>query len=176
MAAKTFKFDLAHSRVGFTVRHMMFAKVRGHFATWDGELVLDPENPSASRVMARIETASIDTGVADRDNHLRSGDFFDVEEFPAIEFVSTGFERAPGGYKVHGNLTIRGTTNPVTLDVEDNGSGVDPWGQTRIGLTATTKLDREAFGLTWNQALEAGGVLVGKEVGVELELQAIAQA
>lgn len=173
MATYKFEFDPTHSQVGFVVRHMMFAKVRGQFDAWDGELILDRENPANSTVRATIQAASINTGVGDRDNHLRSPDFFDVEGHPTLEFRGHSFEKRLGGYLVHGTLAIRGTTKPVTLEVDDLGSGIDPWGNTRVGLAARTKIHRKDFGLTWNQALEAGGVLVGDEVAIEIDVQAV---
>jgi polyisoprenoid-binding protein YceI len=176
MAIKKWQFDNAHSQVGFSVKHMMFARVRGTFDEWSGEFYFDPENPAESRVSASIQTASVNTRNEQRDDHLRSGDFFDAENHPALRFESTRWEKIDDGYRVHGDLTIRGTTKPVALEVDDNGSGQDPWGNTRIGLTGRTTLNRKDFGLTWNQALETGGVLVGENVDVELEIQAIEAA
>ena len=173
MTVYNFKFDHAHSQVAFVARHMMFAKVRGKFDAWEGELLLDTENPSNSSVHASIESASVNTGVEERDKHLRSDDFFNTEEYPTIEFRSTAFERSSEGYRVRGNLTIRGVTKPLTLEVENLGKGVDPWGNTRIGLSVRGKVNRKDFGLTWNQALEAGGVLVGDEVAIEIDVQAV---
>ena len=173
MTTQKWTFDNSHSQVGFSVRHMMFAKVRGTFDDWSGTLSFDPADPAGSKVTASIEAASINTRNEQRDHHLRSGDFFDAENFPALEFESTSWEKTPAGYRVHGDLTIRGTTKRVALEVDDNGVGIDPWGNTRIGLTGQTTIHRKEFGLNWNQALEAGGVLVGDEVTIDLEIQAV---
>lgn len=167
-------FDSAHSEIGFKVRHMMFSKVRGAFRSWTGEFHFDPDNPAGAKTHVEIEAASVDTSNDDRDQHLRSGDFFKSEEYPHLKFDSTSFEKVGDGkLKLHGDLTIRDVTKPVTLDVEYHGKAVDPWGNDRVGFSATTTLSREEFGLTWNQALEAGGVLVGDKVEVELNVQAV---
>ena len=167
-------FDPAHSEIGFKVRHMMFSKVRGAFRSWTGEFHFDPDNPASAKTHVEIEAASVDTSNDDRDQHLRSGDFFKSEEYPHLKFDSTSFEKVGDGkLKLHGDLTIRDVTKPVTLDVEYHGKAVDPWGNDRVGFSATTTLSREEFGLTWNQALEAGGVLVGDKVEVELNVQAV---
>ncbi len=173
MARQTWNFDSAHSEVGFKVRHMMFSKVSGLFEEWSGDFEFDPDNPADTKVTADIDTASINTRNDDRDGHLRSGDFFDAENHPSIHFESKSTEKIdPATLKIFGDLTIRGTTKPVELDVEYHGKAVDPWGNDRIGFTATTTINRKDFGLTWNQALEAGGVLVGEKVEVELQIQA----
>ena len=166
-------FDLVHSSINFTVRHMVVSKVRGRFTRWDGTLVMDEKDPAGGRVDVVIEAASIDTGVAQRDEHLRSGDFFDVGRNPTITFKSTRVEKAgEGALKVTGDLTMHGVTRPVVLDVEYAGSAKDPWGGVRAGFSASTKLDRKDFGLTYNQLLETGGVLVGEtvEIGIEAEM------
>ena len=170
---KTLNFDIAHSEVGFTVKHMMFAKVHGTFDEWTGEFYYDADNPANSKVRASIQASSVNTRNDQRDDHLRSGDFFDAERFPTLEFESTRWEETDGGYFVEGNLTIRDVTKPITLEVDNNGSGIDPWGNMRIGLSARTTLNRKEFGLTWNQALEAGGVLVGDDVKIGIEVQAV---
>ncbi len=167
----TWAIDPAHTVVGFNARHLMVAKVRGSFTTFDGTIHID-DDPAASSVEVTIDAASIDTGVADRDAHLRSPDFLDVENHPTIEFRSTAVRADGDGYQVHGDLTIRGTTRPVTLDMEYLGLARDPWGNDKAMFTATTKIDREDWGLSWNQALETGGLLVGKQVTIELEVQA----
>lgn len=173
MTIQNWTFDPAHSEISFKVRHMMFSKVTGYFTEWEGEFAFDPENPANAKTTVTIAVDSIDTKNADRDAHLKSGDFFDAEAFPQMRFDSTSFEQVDGAdLKVHGNLTIRDKTVPVTLDVEYHGKGIDPWGNQRVGFSGKVDLDREAFGLTWNQALEAGGVLVGKKVEVELQVQA----
>lgn len=167
-------FDAAHSSVGFTVRHMMVTNVRGSLGTVSGSLNFDPENLAASSVEASIDVAGINTGVEDRDNHLRSADFFEVETYPNITFKSTNVELSgDDSAKITGDLTIRDVTKSVILDVEFIGQTTSPYGDTRAGFEATTKIDREAFGLTWNQALEAGGVLVGKDIKISLDIQAV---
>lgn len=172
----TWKIDPAHTAVEFGVKHMMFTTVRGSFGAFDGEVSLDLENPSNSAVQVEIDSASITTGVTDRDEHLRSGDFFDVENFPRITFRST---RVSGpivegeSFEVVGELTIRDVTRDVVLEATFGGTGTDPWGGTRSGFGATTKVDRRDFGLTWNQALETGGVLVGHDIAITLQVQAV---
>ncbi|RAL23841.1 polyisoprenoid-binding protein [Lujinxingia litoralis] len=173
MANATWNFDLSHSDIAFKVRHMMFAKVSGRFTNWTGTLEFDPENPGDATTSVSIETASIDTANNDRDNHLRSGDFFDAETFPTLEFKSTGFKTEGKKLLVEGNLTIRDQTHPVTLDAEFLGKVVDPWGNDRVGFSATTIINRKEFGLTWNQAMEAGGVLVGEKIEIEINVQAV---
>lgn len=173
MTIQNWTFDPAHSEISFKVRHMMFSKVTGYFTEWDGKFAFDPENPANGRTTVNIAAKSVDTQNAERDAHLKSGDFFDVEAFPNLRFESTSFEQIDGPHlKVHGNLTIRDKTVPIVLDVEYHGKGIDPWGNERVGFSGKVELEREAFGLTWNQALEAGGVLVGKKVEVELQVQA----
>lgn len=178
MSATTWNLDATHSQVEFAVKHMMFTTVRGRFAEVEGTVVLDESNPSASSVEVTIDAASIDTRVSDRDAHLRSGDFFDVENHPKLTFRSRRVEGSIGkegdAFKVVGDLTIRGVTREVVLDARFEGTGTDPWGNTRSGFSASTAVDRRDFGLTWNQALEAGGVLVGHEVKIELQVQAVA--
>jgi len=177
MSNTTWNIDTTHSSIGFTVRHMVFAKVRGRFASWNGALTLDPSDLTQAGVEVEIDAASIDTGVADRDNHLRSPDFFDVEKFGQLRFKSTQVE-ATGGerYRVHGELTIRDVTKAVVLEAEYSGQAKDPWGNQRVAFTAKTAVDRREFGLTWNQMLEAGGVLVGERIEIELEVQAVQAA
>ncbi|MGI6878648.1 YceI family protein [Microbacterium sp. gxy059] len=171
----TYVLDAAHSEVGFEVRHMMISKVRGQFAVKEATIVL-PENPLEATVTATADVASIDTGDEGRDAHLRSADFFDAENHPTISFRSTGVREASGGFVVDGDLEIKGVTRPVTFDLELGGFGVDPWGNYKAGATGTTTIDREQFGLTWNAALETGGVLVGKDVKITLDLQGALQA
>ncbi len=166
--------DPAHSSADFTVRHMMVTNVRGSFGNLSGTINFDPDNLGASSVDATIDVATVNTGVADRDNHLRSADFFEVEKYPNITFKSTDVEvTGDDSAKVTGDLTIRDVTNSVVLDVEFLGQGGSPFGDTRAGFEATTKINREAFGLTWNQALESGGVLVGKDIKVSLNIQGV---
>lgn len=175
--ATTWQIDPAHTNVEFVVTHMMFAKVRGGFNSFSGTLEQGDDGDLASgRFSATIAVSSIDTGNEDRDNHLRSADFFDTDNHAEITFESTEIERVSDtSLKVTGDLTIRGVTKSVTLDVTETGTGVDPWGNTRIGIQAEGTISRKEFGLTWNQALEAGGVLVGDEVTLSIEAQAIAQ-
>jgi polyisoprenoid-binding protein YceI len=174
--AGTFAIDPAHTRVGFVARHLMVSKVRGSFTQVSGEITV-AEDPLTSTVTVRIPAASIDTGVADRDNHLRSGDFLDVEKYPELTFGSTRvLQPSDNEFKLVGELTIRDVTREVTLDVEFDGVATSPWGQEVIAFSATTEIDREEFGITWNQALETGGVLVGKKVKIEIEAEAVRQA
>ena len=173
MAATRFSIDPAHSDVSFSVRHMMFAKVRGHFRKFSGTVTLDDANPSASSVEAEIESASIDTGSPDRDKHLRTPDFLDVEKFPKLTFKSSKVDGKGDRLSVTGTLTLHGVSKEVVLDVERTGSGKDPWGNERQGFAAKGSLNRKDFGLAWNQALEAGGVLVGEKIELELEVQAL---
>jgi len=174
MTQNKWNIDLVHSGVSFSIRHMVVSKVRGRFAKFNGVLNLDDDDVTRSVVEATIDASSIDTGTEQRDAHLRSADFFDVEKFPELKFKSTRIEKvSDDGYRVVGELTIRDVTREVTLDVEAGGRAKDPWGNDRIGFVATTKLDRKDFGLKWNQALEAGGVLVGDKVEIGLEIEAV---
>lgn len=173
MTLYNWNFDAAHSEIGFSVKHMMIAKVRGKFADWTGEFRYNPEDPTQAWVRADIDVSSIDTGNGQRDEHLRSPDFFDTSSFPQMTFESTDWRQVGDDFEVDGELTIKDVTRPITVYVESNGTGTDPWGNTRAGFSATAKLNRKDFGLTWNQALETGGVLVGDEVKIELEVQAI---
>lgn len=177
MPKTTWNLDATHSQVGFAVKHMMFTTVRGRFADVEGQVTLDAGTPGASSVEVAIRAASVDTRVEARDNHLRSADFFDVETYPSITFRSREVEgaltEAGDAFTVVGDLTIRGVTREVTLKATFEGTGIDPWGGTRSGFSATTTIDRRDFGLTWNQALETGGVLVGNDVKIELQVQAV---
>jgi len=165
--------DVTHSAIHFHVRHMVISKVHGRFARWSGAVELDLADPTRSVVNVAIEAASIDTQVVDRDNHLRSADFLDVAAHPQLTFASRRIEKAGAGYRVTGDLTIRGATREVVLEAEFAGTGKDPWGNERAGFSAKTSLDRREFGLTWNAALEAGGVLVGEKVEISIELEAV---
>lgn len=168
-----YEIDPAHSSIEFVVRHLVAAKVRGRFGDFAGVIDI-AEQPEASSVEVTIQTASIDTRAEDRDGHLRSADFFDVEQHPTATFRSTGVSARPdGGFDLDGELTIAGTTRAVRLDLTYAGTVSDPWGNTRIVFSAETEIDREDFGLTWNQALESGGVLVGRTVKIEIEAEAI---
>lgn len=170
------QIDSAHTHVGFSVKHMMLATVRGEFKQYSGTLEIDPSDLTRSRVSGDIEVASLDTREANRDQHLRSADFFDAEQHPRITFVSRRIERRdPEHYQVIGDLTIRGVTREVSLEAEYSGIHKDPWGATRTGFTVRGTLDRKEFGLTWNAALETGGVLVGEKVKLELEIEAVLQ-
>lgn len=168
------KIDPAHTLIEFSVKHMMFTNVRGRFGSFDGTLQLNEETSEASYVEGTIDVASIDTNEPDRDTHLKSADFFDVENYPTMHFKSTRIERdGDGRYKVYGDLTIKDTTREIAFDVTDHGRGQDPWGNRRGGFSAETTLNRKDFGLNWNVALEAGGWLVGDEIKVSAELQAV---
>lgn len=175
-AAETqWKLDPDHSQVGFRVRHMMVSWARGHFEKFQGTLVLDEAAPERARIDVTIDAASVNTNVAKRDEHLRSTDFFDVTRFPTLTFKSKRVEaRGDGRLDVLGDLTIRGVTKPVTLEVSDFGAPrKDPWGGTRRGATATARINRKDFGLVWNGVVEGGGVLVGDEVLLQLEIELI---
>jgi polyisoprenoid-binding protein YceI len=168
------KIDASHSSLQFNVRHMVITKVRGSFKTYDGTLELDPGTDGAlEKVAVVIDASSIDTSEPKRDGHLRSSDFLDVAAYPTIEFESRSIERRGDRYDVRGDLTIHGVTRPVTLDAEFQGQGKDPWGGERAAFSARTRINREDFGLTWNQVLEAGGVLVGTQIDIEIEVQAV---
>lgn len=172
----TFTLDASHSSVGFVARHLMVSKVRGHFAEFSGSITI-AEDPLQSSVEVEIAVASITSGDAQRDGHLTSGDFFDAEAFPTITFKSTKVTHASDeDFVVEGDLTVRDVTKTVSLKVEFAGVQADPWGGERIGFSAETELDREDFGLTWNVALETGGVLVGKKAKIEIEAEAVRQA
>ena len=171
-APGTWSIDPAHSTVGFVARHLMVTKVRGRFTELEGSVHV-AEQPEQSTVEARIKTASIDTGSPDRDAHLRSPDFFDVEQFPEISFRSTRVSGSGEDWTLEGELTVRNVTRPVSLAVEFEGVSGDPWGGQRAGFTARTEVDREDWGLTWNVALESGGVLVSKKIKLELDVQLV---
>ena len=170
----TYRIDPTHSRIGFVARHAMVTKVRGSFNEFSGTGRLDADQPSASSLELTIQAASIDTRNADRDTHLRSNDFFDMEQFPEIRFASTDVAVVDDTtFRVTGDLTIKGVTKPVSVDFEYTGTAVDPFGNTRIGLEGTTTVNRKDFGISWNAALEAGGVLVGEKVVLEFDVSAI---
>ncbi len=171
----TYVLDVAHTVVGFVVRHLMVSKVRGTFQDFAGSITVD-EDPARSGVEATIEVASVHTRDPQRDAHLRSGDFFEAERYPTMTFSSTGVRRSGDHWSVDGNLTIRDVTRPVTLELEFNGAIADPYGGTRIGFSAHTEIDREDYGMTFNTVLESGGVAVSKRVQIELEVEAVLQA
>jgi len=177
MSKRTWTMDAAHSEVGFSATHMMFTTVRGRFGQLEGTVRMDNESPEDSSVEVSIDASSLDTGVEDRDAHLRSGDFFDVENYPTLEFrsrkVEGSFENPGDAFSIVGDLTIRGVTREVTLQATYEGMGADPWGGTRAGFSAETSIDRREFGLTWNQTLETGGFLVGHEIKIDLSIQAV---
>jgi polyisoprenoid-binding protein YceI len=173
----TYTIDYTHSDVTFSVRHMVFAKVRGHFTKWTADVAYDAADPSKGSVTVNIDVDSIDTRDEKRDGHLKTADFFDAEKFPKITYKSTKVERAGDKkYSVTGDLTIHGVTKPVKLEVEELGGGKDPWGNQRVAFSGKTRIDRGDFGLKWNQALETGGVLVGEHIDVEIDVEAIAKA
>lgn len=166
------KVDASHSSIDFQVKHMMVSKVKGAFESFHA--IIDAENLedlSAASIAIDIETATINTKNEDRDNHLKSADFFDVENYPSIKFQSTSITKSGDDYKVTGDLTIKDVTKPVTFDVEYNGKGKNPWGVDVYGFEGETKIDREEFGLTWNAALETGGVLVSKDVKISFAME-----
>jgi polyisoprenoid-binding protein YceI len=170
----SWKIDPSHSTIEFTVKHMMFTTVRGRFESFDGTIEINSESLLASRAEGTIDLASIDTREEQRDAHLHSADFFDVENYPQMRFRSTPIEALGGNeYKVYGDLTIKDTTREVAFDVVSAGRGQDPWGNQRWGLSASTKLNRKDFGLTWNVALETDGWLVGDEINISIELQLV---
>lgn len=171
----TFDLDQYHTTVGFVARHLMVSKVRGSFTEVSGAITI-AENPLDSSVEASIKAASINTGATDRDSHLRSADFLDAEAYPELTFRSTGVKNLSGTeFVLAGDLTIRDVTRPVELKVEFDGFTVNPWGKEVAAFTATTEIDREEFGITWNKALETGGVLVGNKVKIEIVAEAVRQ-
>jgi polyisoprenoid-binding protein YceI len=171
IAPGVWTIDPSHSTVGFVVRHLMVAKVRGRFGAFTGTVTI-ADNVLDSRLEASVEMTSVDTGDAGRDSHIRGGDFFDVDTFPAMTFVSTSLEAAGGDYALHGNLTIKGVAKPVTFAFAFYGIATDPWGNTKAGFSATAEINRKDWGIEWNAALEAGGVLVGEKVKIQLDIEA----
>lgn len=170
----SYTVDNAHSDIGFSVRHMVFAKVRGHFTKWSARVSIDPNEPAKSALDVSIDAASIDTREPQRDAHLRSPDFLDVEKYPKITYKSRRIEKAGDRrYRVIGDLTIRDVTRETALDVEELGRGKDPWGKDRILFSAKETINRSDFGLKWNQALETGGVLVGEKVEFEIDVEVV---
>ncbi len=167
------KLDPSHSIVEFSAKHLMITTVKGRITDVQGTIYTDEKNPKNSSVEAILNAASLDTRTDQRDQHLRSADFLDVEKYPEIRFRSTGIQGNKQSFKLTGDLTIRDVTRPITLDVEFEGETKDPWGGERVGFSATGKIDRRDFGLTWNQALETGGVVVGNDIKISLEVQAV---
>ncbi|MDX6284893.1 MAG: hypothetical protein QOG53_378 [Frankiales bacterium] len=169
-----YTIDPAHSRIGFAARHAMVATVRGQFDEFDAVVHLDEEQPEKSTAEITIKTASLSSGNSDRDAHLSSPDFFDVEKYPTITFHSTSAERKDEDtYVLHGDLTIRDVTRPVSVEFEQSGTAIDPWGNYRVGFEGKTTVSRKDWGLTWNMALEAGGVVVGDKVKLEFDIAAV---
>ncbi|HYF61714.1 MAG TPA: YceI family protein [Herpetosiphonaceae bacterium] len=172
----TWQIDNSHSEVTFTVRHMMISKVRGRFNSFSGTVDFNEADPAASSVAVEIQVDSLDTREAQRDGHLKSPDFFDAAQFPTITFTSTRVEKVDANHgRIVGDLTIHGVTREVVLDTEYSGQSKSPWGTTSAGFSAETKINRKDFGLTWNQALETGGLLVGEDVNIAIELEIVKQ-
>jgi polyisoprenoid-binding protein YceI len=172
----TYAIDPSHSQVGFAVKHMMFSTVRGNFRVFEGTIVADNANPANSSVNVTIDASTITTGDVKRDEHLRSADFFDAEMYPTITFKSVSVDfKSPDDFKVIGELTMHGVTRPVTIDAEQTGEGTNPWGAEVAGFEGTAKINRKDFGLNWNAALEKGGVLVGDDIKISLELEVAKQ-
>ncbi|HWJ80839.1 MAG TPA: YceI family protein [Nocardioides sp.] len=171
-----YTIDTAHSRLGFVARHAMVTKVRGQFDSWAGTAHIDTANPADSWVKLTIQAASISTGTADRDGHLKSADFFDVENFPEWTFTSTAVSRDGDEWTITGDLTIKDVTKPVTIEFEEGGSAKDPFGNLRVGFEGETTVNRKDWGLTWNAALETGGLLVSEKVKLEFDVSAIRNA
>jgi polyisoprenoid-binding protein YceI len=174
LPAGTWDLDVAHSHVGFTVRHLMVSKVRGTFKDYSATIVTGAD-PSGSSVNATVQMASISTGDDGRDQHLRTNDFFDVENFPTMTFASTGVTGSGSDYEVTGDLTIKGVTKSVTFDLEVGGLQQDPWGNTKAGFTMTGSILRKDFGMEYNAILESGGVMVGDKVTIEIDVEAALQ-
>ncbi|MDW0118020.1 YceI family protein [Sporosarcina thermotolerans] len=168
----TWKLDASHTSVGFSVKHMMVSKVKGSFSGVEGTLEGNPEDLTGASINFTIDASTINTNAVDRDNHLRSADFFDVENFPSITFVSTDVVKTgEGEYDITGDMTMRGVTKKVTFEAEYEGTGVNPWGVQVAAFEVEGKVSRKEFELTWNQALEAGGVLVGDDIKISIDLQ-----
>jgi polyisoprenoid-binding protein YceI len=175
-AVGTYAIDPSHTELGFAVRHMAVSKVRGRFSTFEGTLVL-ADNPADSKASVTIDARSVDTRDENRDNHLRTNDFFDVENHPTWTFESTSIKSGGGTeFKVDGDLTIRGVTRPVTLDVNLEGVVKDPYGNHRVGFSASTSINREDFDVSFGAVMEAGGLVVAKKVDIQIELEAVLQA
>lgn len=171
-----YTLDASHSRLGFSARHAMVTTVRGQFGEWSGTAHIDTANPAASSVNLTIQAASIDTGTPDRDGHLASADFFDAETHPTITFASTDVARDGDEWTITGDLTIKGIAKPVTIEFDFVGSAQDPFGNTRVGFEGESALNRKDWGLTWNAALETGGVLVSEKIKLEFDISAIKNA
>ncbi|MFC0273427.1 YceI family protein [Metabacillus herbersteinensis] len=177
MTKTKWAIDKAHSSVDFSVKHMMFATVKGGFQEFDAKIEADPTDLTTAAIEFTIDVASVDTRNNDRDVHLRSADFFNVEEFPTMTFVSTSSEKkGENEYNVTGDLTLHGVTKSETFTVAFEGTGIDPWGNEKAGFEVEGKINRSDYGLTWNAALETGGVLVGDQIKISLQIQAAKQA
>ncbi|MFZ9594665.1 MAG: YceI family protein [Bdellovibrionia bacterium] len=171
--AKDYKIDPGHSNVGFTATHLI-SRVNGSFKEFSGSLSFDSAKPEASKVSAEVTVATVDTNEPKRDQHLQGADFFDAAKFPKMTFVSRKVSvEAKNRFKMQGDLSLHGVVKPVTFDVEYLGEAQDPWGATRLGFTATSKINRKDFGMNWNKVLDQGGLLVGEEVGIQLNIEAI---
>ena len=169
---KKWTVDTAHSEIGFSVKHMMISKVKGNFSSYNAEVEANEEDLIGAAIDFTIDVASISTNNVDRDNHLRSADFFDAESHPHITFKAKEIEKKGSDYELTGDLTIKGVTHPTTFEVEYGGKGTNPWGVEVVAFNAESKINRKDFGLTWNQSLETGGVLVGEDIKITLDLQA----
>ncbi|UUF16277.1 MULTISPECIES: YceI family protein [Flavobacterium] len=177
MATTKWSIDPTHSEIGFKVKHMMFTNVSGKFGTYDATITTDGDNFENAQIEFSADIASVDTANADRDGHLRSGDFFDAENHPKLTFKASSFKKInEGSYEITGDLSIKGVSKSVTFPVEYSGILTDPWGNTKVGLSIEGKINRKDWGLNWNSALETGGVLVGEEVKLNIELQFVKQA
>ncbi len=177
MGHEKWEIDSGHSGIHFSVRHMVIAKVRGQFSRWSGTVVAEDGDFSRAAVRVVIDASSIETGVADRDGHLKSPDFLDVAKYPEVVFESKRVEKLSDEHlRIIGDLSIHGVTREVALDAEFAGQANDPWGNERAGFAAKTSIDRKDFGLTWNQLLETGGVLVGERIDIEVEVEAVKQS
>ena len=171
-----YTIDPTHTRLGFVTRHAMVTKVRGQFGAFTGTARIDEADPSASKVELSIDVTSVETGSADRDGHLKSADFFDAETYPAITFSSTEVSRSGSDWTITGDLTIKDVTKPVTIEFEQTGSARDPFGNLRVGFEGETTINRKDWGLTWDAALETGGVLVSEKIKLEFDISAIKNA
>lgn len=176
MAKSTWSIDPTHSEIGFKVKHMMFTNVSGKFNAFVATIENEDDNFETSKINFSAETASVDTNNTDRDGHLRSAEFFEADVYPKLSFVSTSIKKKSNkDYEIHGDLTIKNVTKNIVLETEYSGLMTDPWGNTKAGLSLTGKINRKDFGLTWNAALETGGVLVGEEIKLASEIQFIKQ-
>lgn len=176
MTKQNWNVDAAHSSLEFVVKHMMISKAKGVFNEFEAVIEANPDNLEDAKIEFNVDINSVDTRKKDRDDHLRSADFFDVENHPKMTFVATDIKKkSDNNYDVTGDLTIRGTKKPVTFDIDYEGSGKDPWGNEVAGFSGSTKINRKEFGLTWNTALETGGVMVADEVKINVEIEAVKQ-